>query len=375
MKVEDIIEFLEDKPGYLREGRFRLHKILLKRGHITSIEDCAKALKVVNSKNSNSFQSKSPKAPEGFEVKSMWQGANGEMLYSYKATNSEEDSKVLEEATNKLREYHNSRDFISPETTNKEGKIKVHTIADLHIGALVSQLQNTKDYNVTIAAQRLTEIAEEINSQNNKENHIALLADFVESVSGLSHADSWKSMHNGAYGANVLILAYELVLGFLEKVDNLKGVYIVSGNHDRLTASNKEDREGDGAKLIAYFLKDKIPQVEFNQFTITKVIDNIEYIFTHGHHGFMKGDIADIILSYSSTQNFKVVVSGHLHTRNKKERHSYVQKDTSRYRAYVCPSVFTGNHYSEGEGYSSTAGFYTFSNKNGLPKVEDIPLS
>lgn len=371
--IEKILEFLEERPGYSKEGKQRLYTILTNRNYEVSIEDCAHALKEFNSKDVEEITyNKEPKEiPEGFEIKSMWQGANGQMLYSYKR--KEDLNQVnLNEYLETLKNYNNNRYKLTKAKTHGKG-IKVHSLADFHIGAMVKDLINTQDFDITILAKRLYQVAEEINSENNKENYIFILGDLIESFTGLSHPNSWKSMQTGAYGANVMIIAYELILGFLEQINNLKRVYIIAGNHDRVTASNKEDQDGDAAKMIAYFLGTKLPVV-FNSRVISVVIDNINYILHHGDKTFAKGAVSDIVLAHKKGDCFTVVLSGHLHTRGKKERETQILADDKKYRAYINPALFTGNQYSEDLGFTSVAGYYTIENRNGLPRVIDNPL-
>lgn len=372
--IEKILEFLEERPGYSKEGKQRLYTILTNRNYEVNIEDCANALKEFNSKDVEEITyNKEPKEiPEGFEIKSMWQGANGQMLYSYKR--KEDVNQVnLNKHLETLKDYNEKRKTLFSDSDITSNKIKVHSLADFHIGAMVKDLINTQDFDITILAKRLSQIAEEINSENNKENYIFILGDLIESFTGLNHINSWKSMQTGAYGANVMIIAYELILGFLEQINNLKRVYIIAGNHDRVTASNKEDQDGDAAKMIAYFLGTKLPVV-FNSRVISVVIDNINYILHHGDKSFAKGDIADIILAHKKGDCFTVVLSGHLHTRGKKERETQILADDKKYRAYINPALFTGNQYSEDLGFTSVAGYYTIENRNGLPRVIDNPL-
>jgi len=372
--VEKIISFLEKKPGYKKEGKFRLHEILVsKYNYEVSLKDCAKALRIFNSQNVEeiTYNKKPDEVPDGFEIKSMWQGADGKMLYSYKRKN-EVDNANLDKHLEALKNYNDNRHKTWRSKTDCSG-IKVHSLADFHIGAMVKDLLNTSDFDITILAKRLTTVAEEINSENNKENHVFILGDLIESFTGLSHINSWKSMAPGAYGANVLIVAYELILGFLEQVENLKKVYIVAGNHDRVTSNNKEDQDGDAAKIISYFLGTKVPVI-FHSRVISTIIDEINYILHHGDKSFAKGDIADIILAHKKGDCFTVVLSGHLHTRGKKERETQIVADDKKYRAYINPALFTGNQYSEDLGFTSVAGYYTIENRNGLPRVIDNPL-
>lgn len=50
MNIEDILNFLESKPGYKKEGKIRLALLLEKKGYDVSIEDCAEALRLFNNK-------------------------------------------------------------------------------------------------------------------------------------------------------------------------------------------------------------------------------------------------------------------------------------------------------------------------------------
>lgn len=372
MNKQEIIHFLKDRPGYKKEGKSRLYSILQSRNYNVSIEDCAQALRDFNTSDTDTVVESDIAIPEGFEVKSMWQQGN-KMMYSFKPKDNLETNSVLEDAISKLASYNSKRSFF-PILSEGSG-VKLHAVADLHIGAYVKDLINTPDYNVAILSDKLQVVADEINAQGNKENHIALLGDLIESFTGLNHINSWKSMEQNLYGGNVLILAYEIVLDFLSRIENLSGVYVISGNHDRVTSNNKEDTEGDVAKIIAYFLESRLAcNVEYHTTVISKTIDGINYILHHGDKGFGRGDLADIVLAFGSTSVFNVILSGHLHTRKGKDRNTFINADTRKYRAYSCPSVFTGNSYSEESNWTSISGFYSLYNKFNLPALIDTPI-
>ena len=372
MKKEEIIYFLKEKPGYRKKGKETLQSILQNKGYDVSIDDIASAFREFSSSNDETVVESDVIIPEGFEIKSMWQQGN-KMMYSFKPKQSEETNTILEDAINELAEYNSKRSFF-PILTEGKG-IKLHTIADLHIGAYVRDLINTPNYDSAIVTDKLQVAANEINAQGNKENHIALLGDLIESFTGLNHINSWKSMEQGLYGGKVLILAYEIILDFLSRIDNLSGVYIVSGNHDRVTSNNKEDTEGDVAKIIAYFLSQRVNcELIYDTTVISKEVDGINYIIHHGDKSFARGDLADIVLAYGNRDMFNVVLSGHLHTRKGKDRNSLINEDTRKYRAYSCPSIFTGNSYSEESNWTSVSGFYSLSNKFNLPQLIDTPI-
>lgn len=376
MSVEEILDFLREKPGYSREGKRRLTEVLTRKGYNVKEENCATALRLFNRSEEEMNITEVDVihgVPEGFRIKSMWQQGD-KMLYSYERTDTDEDiSDILQESINELAEYNNKRPYFP--ILKKGSGVVLHTIADLHIGAFVEGLINTPDYSIEVVVDKLQEVANEINSQNNKENHIAILGDLIESFTGLNHINSWKSMQQGAYGGKVLILAYEIILDFLSRIENLSGVYIVAGNHDRVTSNNKEDTEGDVAKIISYFLTERLScPVEYDNNVISLELDGVNYILHHGHKGFSRGDLADIVLAYGKGNMFKVVLSGHLHTRMKKDRNTYINEDTRKYRAYTCPSIFTGNSYSEDGNWTTVSGFYSLINKKGIPQVIDTPI-
>jgi hypothetical protein len=74
-------------------------------------------------------------------------------------------------------------------------------------------------------------------------------------------------------------------------------------------------------------------------------------------------------------------MEGHLHSRIQKLNASQIRNfkqvddDTRDCRRQVCPSLFTGNMYSEEGGWSTTAGFLIVEEStSGKPIVHDYPL-
>lgn len=286
---------------------------------------------------------------------------------------------LAEEFRDRVDEYLKERLFKPKVKRSKNGgKVGVIPIADLHIGAFIRNLIMTKDYDVEKVIAMLDEVADEINAQKYSEVHIAIIGDVIESFTGKNHPNSFQSIGYNQTGFSIFIVAYEILEAFLSKIKNLKKVYCVSGNHDRYTASNKEDVKGEVLQGIAYFLnKHMNVEVEYNPMIINAIIDGISYIFTHGHHNFTNKNIEKIILDYGVQGMFNVVVEGHDHTRKRKDTLVRIQsiiKDTAKYRGYTCPSLFTGNFYSESMGFSSTAGFLQFWNRGGVPAALDLPL-
>lgn len=292
---------------------------------------------------------------------------------------SDADEEVLKEFKQKISKALKSR-TVKRKVSKSKKKYKVGfiPIADLHIGAYIRDLIVTQNFDVETVISMLDEVAEEINSMDYSEVHIAIIGDVIESFTGKNHPNSFQSIGYNQTGFSVFISAYEILENFLSKIHNLKKVYCVSGNHDRYTSSNKEDVKGEVMQGLAYFLNKHLNvEVEYNPLVITAVIDGICYIITHGHHGFSQKNIEKIILDYGIQGMFNVVVMGHFHSRGKKEvlvRVETIIKDSSKYRGYICPSLFTGNFYSEALGFSSTAGFLQFWNRKGIPACLDLPI-
>jgi predicted phosphodiesterase len=297
---------------------------------------------------------------------------------------TEADEKVLRDFRNEVATALSSRSFkrkvnkSAGRTSSEKKHVGFIPIADLHIGAYIRDLIITQNFDVETVVAMLDEVASEINSQNYSEVHIAILGDVIESFTGKNHLNSFQSIGYGQTGFSIFITAYEILENFIASIDNVKKVYCVSGNHDRYSSSNKEDVKGEVMQGLAYFLDKHLNvDVEYNPLVITAVIDGICYVITHGHHGFSKKNLEKIILDYGKQGMFNVVVMGHYHSRTKKEilvKVETIIKDSSKYRGYICPSLFTGNFFSEALGFSSVAGFLQFWNKNGNPVCLDIPL-
>ena len=178
-------------------------------------------------------------------------------------------------------------------------KINVIKISDLHFGAYIDNLIKSKEYSISILAERLRDAAEIINQDVAEEVHIHILGDLIESFTGLNHKNSWKGLAKGMIGAEAVKLCCQVLHeSFLDRINNLKTVKIVAGNHDRLTSDKNEDTEGGAANLIAWGLGLIGYDVEFNPSVIKHVVDGICHILTHGHHGISKLSTKDICWDY-----------------------------------------------------------------------------
>ncbi len=241
--------------------------------------------------------------------------------------------------------------------------VGVLTIADLHTGLKTSSLNGTvatPDYNIEILVKYLTEIAEKVNQLNYKELHVIILGDLVESVSGYNHLETLKEMEYGITGGNLIMVAYEIIKKFIASLLNVKKLYFISGNHDRLTPDSRMDQEGGAAQIIAYMMNMSVPTL-FHSLIMNVIIDNISYILTHGHLKIAKADIGKIVFQYGKQEIYNVILEAHLHHRKVKravaKEEQMIPVDTNKYRMITVPSITTGNRWSESMGFGSTGGF------------------
>jgi hypothetical protein len=383
MEKREIVNFLIEKPGYLKKSPRIVADIFDIDFDEEFLRSCYREARLIvnNPKQVEKVQS-SEVDNTGLVLSKRWQTTNGEWRESYINPNEEiVDTEYLDTILEDTKKFLSTRELVkSKKIKTTENNIGVAIIADLHIGALVKNLLRTPDYDLETVISKLDKAAKMINKENYSSVHLAILGDIIESFTGLNHINSWKHLVPGMYGANVLLTAYEILVDFLSKINNLNYVYIISGNHDRVTSSNKEDTDGDVAKIVAYMLNiNSEYHVNFDPVCISKNIDGIQYIFAHGHHGFSEKNITDVFFTYGNNKVFNLLLTGHLHTRKKIELVTHHDKtgvlaDHSNYRAYKIPSIFTGNDYSEKEGYSSSSGFFIIESLDNKPFVKDIPL-
>lgn len=244
-----------------------------------------------------------------------------------------------------------------------EGKrIGVLTIADLHAGLKISKaggVVNTPDYNIEILKNYLAEISERVNSLCYKELHVIILGDIVESVTGYNKLETIKEMEYALTGGNLIIVAYEILHKFILSLKNVKKLYMISGNHDRLTPDKAMDKDGSAAQLVAYMLAKSVETV-WHPMIMTHDIDGISYILTHGDHNLSKGDLGKIFFEYGKQDKYNVMLSGHWHIRKSSkifQEKNTILVDTRKYRAITVPPITTGNRWTEEGGMSCTAGF------------------
>lgn len=264
-------------------------------------------------------------------------------------------------------------------------RVGVIVASDFHFGAYVDDLLRSDDFNISVLQGYLETMADQVNAENFREVHLALLGDFIESFTGLNHRNSWKGLGKGMFGMNAVILCFEvLYASLISKLKNLESVNIVSGNHDRISSDADLDPKGEVSELLAYMIAQQIGKgrVHFHPLVLSREIDGMVYVMTHGHHGLSKREITKVLFDYGQQGMYNLLLQGHLHTRKtiKSSRRNQFEVgetlvtayDESDYRMMYAPALFTGNFYSESLGYSSSAGYLQIENNgNGRPWVTD----
>lgn len=266
-----------------------------------------------------------------------------------------------------------------PKKVTGGSKEVVVVLSDLHIGAEVARTHINQHFDVSVVVDRLAEVAAIVNSKKYESVSVCLLGDFIESFTGLNHANTWHELAKHGHGVEVIITAYTVLHNFLNSLNNCKGVYMVSGNHDRVSQKLDQDPTGSVGTLLAFMLDTKSSlNVVFSPLILQQEIDGIFYILTHNHYNISKGDIGKVFWEYGKQGLYNVMLGGHYHSRKGKRVYSEVENnliDQANYRQIAVPPIFTGNFYSESNGWSSSSGFVMIENNGcGKPNVFDYSL-
>lgn len=311
---------------------------------------------------------------------------NGGAYYNIVFKDKELDNQIQtwNDALDKVRSQMKvDRYFKTKHTPKTSGNsVGVVHISDIHLGAFVQDLIHTPDYNVEVVKQKLTQVVAQINNQKFDRVVVNFLGDLIESFSGLNHINTWKETEQGIFGAKVVKLCAEILDEFLlSKIENLEKVNMIGGNHGRASSDNKEDTKAGAEDLISWGLKLMGYDITFNPLLISDNIDGIQYILTHGDKKLTNRPSSDLIVKYGNQNIFNLLISGHLHSRiqklsaNQIDKFHMVDDDNPLFRKIVAPSIFTGNSYSDDNGWHTSSGFImTTNNGNGVPIVIDIPI-
>jgi predicted phosphodiesterase len=300
---------------------------------------------------------------------------------------SEEESKNLQLARSLVEnELKTTKSELkSKKVKTKNTKVGVLNIADIHLGAFVKGLQQTPDYCLQNIKDFFVEMSDQINSMDYKEVHVNFLGDMVETGAELMHAGQWKTIENGISSAvDAIKISVDVLHHYLlSRINNLKEINMISGNHDRLLADKSAGTEGEMTKLIVWGLEFLKYKVEYNALILSKEIDGINYILTHGDQRISKLSSEHLAYQWGNPKLYNLNLQGHLHSlakfaSQKPKNIETLKIDdniTNRLRKMILPSLFGGNDYSENGGWTSQQGYVIIENNGkGAPNVFDFAL-
>lgn len=270
-----------------------------------------------------------------------------------------------------IRELSTEFDFKPFKSIKVKGTgIGVIDVSDIHTGAVVKAFYETvkqADFNSNILTHYLDYAVNIINSYGFKEVHLMLPGDIIESFTGFNHRDTYKNIE--AHQNEVVILAYEVLKRFFVGIRNLKKVYMVEGNHDRITMQKDGNSRKGVVEVLAYFLNENgsVP-IQYHPFLLGTEIDGMYHICTHGDFKpFQKSGYDSFFFKYGKQGMYNVLRTGHYHSFN-------VLQQTPEFLHYQCPSIFTGGLFEETIGYHSVPAITVTQNVNGIANVDYKPL-
>lgn len=241
-------------------------------------------------------------------------------------------------------------------------KTGVVSFADLHYGLV------NKEYSKEEAERRLQFMVDEVNKLDYSHVHLIFDGDFAESFTGLNKRDTWKNI--SLIESQLVTSSYELMLKVVSSIFNIESVTILAGNHDRYSPDKERSYKDSYLKVVSYFLEQKLNnyniEVNYSESIITKVIDNINYICTHGDENYYK-NYSTFLLEYGTKENFNVLLTGHLHEFK-------ILHQSSRFIHVQLPAVVGNTPFGIASGYSVIPGFIEITNSYGLPKIVFHPI-
>lgn len=226
----------------------------------------------------------------------------------------------------------------------------VVVIADLHIGVINRDDRVVPTYNKEVCFETVISAMDYVNEHfPDRPVHLMVLGDLIESFTGKNHKGTWKQIE--LHGAKAAFAAFDVLKAGIKRLDNFQKLYLISGNHDRVTAHREADEEGQVTELVYGIFKriTNIPVV-YDPMVLSVNIDDIQYIMLHGHQSLAKKKAAEIVQQYGSSDCFNLIMNGHKH-------HKEFIEDTYKARYIRHPSIVTGTPFSLRIGENSRSGF------------------
>lgn len=321
MKLEDVIKFLNSRPGYLKVGDERLAKRIG-----STVATCREAKKFVK-ENMEEVIDTPP--IENMKIKKAWKYPGSQKWGVSYALEDEVDysklDELLENAFSKIELID-----IPRTTTEKKGSELFIYLSDQHIGAEVKNAQYENEYNNKVVHQRMRKLVSKISELDDifyvSKIYLVVLGDSLDGMNSLTTRGGHtlpQNMNN--------IEAFEcFISSHTNLLYNLS--YICSNIDVHLTSNSNHggDFEYIANRALQMYFKDT-EHIDIKVYT--KFINHFEtnnycYIITHGKdkknlkYGMPKNlnekveiQIAQYIREHSITKPVKVI-KGDLHLYN-----------------------------------------------------------
>lgn len=257
-----------------------------------------------------------------------------------------------------------SDNFLDKSIDNNTSGTGVIIVADLHTGAVLKALQETllkQEFNTEILTQYLGRIVTEVNAKKYEKVHLLMPGDFIESFTAFNHKDTWKKVEHAQ--GDILKIAYKILYNFFSKINNLEKVYMIEGNHDRWTDYKETNSRKGIADALSFFLGETTNiNIKYHPWLITNVIDNINYISTHGDWKPHKKGYDGFLFKYGNQDLFNIFVTAHYH-------YFTTLESGVNFLHVQSPAVFTGGFFEEALGYTTLPGYLDVRNWNDKPQI------
>lgn len=368
MNVNQIVDFLNHRRGYLKEGKRRLQQVLAKQGFKVSLNDCAEALSIVRSQIKNAKEERKitgdnpnfTDLPKNMKVKKAWQRADGTLLYSYEVAKTESGfdsfkSDLINDIKNLSKP--SSKSYNNQISKDNEYVLEI-SLPDLHFGK--GNMEELK----TIFFESLINLTEKCANLPLSKIILPIGNDGLNSegmrkttTKGTPQEDSAPWFDTFRVYANTLIEAIE----YLKTIAPVE-VIVVQGNHDY------ERMFYIGEVIDAFYCKDARVNIN-NDVNPRKFIQfgSVLIMYTHGDNE--KHSELPIIMATEAPMEF--AISKHRETHCGHFHKEMVIDEQRGIKTRFLPSICAPDEWHKKMGYDAyrTAQAYLWHTDRGLEAI------
>ena len=337
MTVEEIVKFLNEKPGYAKEGAKRLANKVLKGK--ASIENCKTALRIFNGVNniveeekeyfvqfdkplytvnetvneykmypftpekgmkseytnskvtfSNCFtEQKNTKPSPEMKLRSRWQNTNGEWLESYRAVPEEEKQLTKEDIESSIKAaLENTQSYERKFAVSESKKSLLVWTSDKHIGADTSDAQHDNFYNDQVFMERMEILARNIVIKSNELNGLDTLvvADLGDATDGQDGYTASRTHRLPQNLTNKQVFE-TYITTHIQFIDFLIGMNVANNYQFWFNTNSNHGGSYEYAchKALQIYIATRYPFVKiesFDNFLGHTKFKGVTYILTHG---------------------------------------------------------------------------------------------